>query len=180
VGWRARFRARCAAEAAPRPVVQAPLPGGSALEPVEMQVTQIWSRSRGYSSPFQRPGSLGPSKRHTGSSICTITCDTTACSSANTRRHTRHAPGHASANLIPSNPCAVLPQIKGKVKRPTRPDDAERNTQVQLLQDEIMKYINRCVSMPTGWLLVGVITPGLEAAAGCSLAWCRMAAAQVV
>jgi len=36
-------------------------------------------------------------------------------------------------------------QIKGKVKRPTRPDDTERNTQVQLLQDEIMKYINRCV-----------------------------------
>ena len=35
-------------------------------------------------------------------------------------------------------------QVKGKVKRPTKPDDTERNAQVQLLQDEIVKYINRC------------------------------------
>lgn len=37
-------------------------------------------------------------------------------------------------------------QVKGKVKRPTRPDDAERNAQVQLLQEQISKYINRWVT----------------------------------
>ena len=34
-------------------------------------------------------------------------------------------------------------QVKGKVRRPQRPDDAERNAQVQLLQDEIAKLIAR-------------------------------------
>jgi hypothetical protein len=29
------------------------------------------------------------------------------------------------------------------VKRPTRPDDTERNAQVQVLQDKIVEYINR-------------------------------------
>lgn len=38
---------------------------------------------------------------------------------------------------------SLLIKVKGKVKRPSKPDDAERNAQVQLLQDEIMKYINR-------------------------------------
>ncbi|KAI8466860.1 MAG: hypothetical protein J3K34DRAFT_524188 [Monoraphidium minutum] len=38
---------------------------------------------------------------------------------------------------------SMLIRVKGKVKRPSKPDDAERNVQVQLLQDEIMKHINR-------------------------------------
>jgi hypothetical protein len=40
-----------------------------------------------------------------------------------------------------SNPLGS--QVKGKARRPTRPDDVERNAQVQLLQDEIVKLINR-------------------------------------
>jgi hypothetical protein len=36
------------------------------------------------------------------------------------------------------------------VKRPNKPDDAERNTQVQLLQDEIVKYINRWAGFDVG------------------------------
>ncbi|GBF95776.1 hypothetical protein Rsub_08212 [Raphidocelis subcapitata] len=38
---------------------------------------------------------------------------------------------------------SLLIRVKGKVRRPTRPDDTERNAQVQLLQDEIVKLINR-------------------------------------
>lgn len=30
------------------------------------------------------------------------------------------------------------------MKRPVRPDDAERNAQLQVLQDEIIKLITRC------------------------------------
>ncbi|GBG00473.1 hypothetical protein Rsub_13154 [Raphidocelis subcapitata] len=38
---------------------------------------------------------------------------------------------------------SLLIIVKGKVRRPARPDDVERNAQVQLLQDEIVKLINR-------------------------------------
>lgn len=39
-----------------------------------------------------------------------------------------------------SPPCK---QLKGKAKRPAKPDDTERNAQVQLLQDEVVKLIAR-------------------------------------
>jgi hypothetical protein len=43
----------------------------------------------------------------------------------------------------PSKTRRAPAQVKGKAKRPTKPDDTERNAQVQLIQDEIVKLINR-------------------------------------
>jgi hypothetical protein len=71
------------------------------------------------------------------------------------------APGNAQPPSSICNPASPAPdarprpprppskpnqtdQVKGRVKRPERPNDEERNAQVQLMQDEIVKLINRC------------------------------------
>lgn len=63
------------------------------------------------------------------------------------QKHAPDLPPHAhpthTLSYTHTHTNTTTKQVKGKVRRPQRPDDAERNAQVQLLQDEIAKLIAR-------------------------------------
>lgn len=57
--------------------------------------------------------------------------------------------GPPAQEELPSYDDSLLIKVKGKVKKPVRPDDTERNIQIEKLNAEVKKYSERIAEIKT-------------------------------